>query len=431
MAEPHMTTAKAWEELIARYSIEDRVRREGAFSLSADMIREYREPRLMAKWDSDEFLPKPLKSRNLNILPVSRSSYLVSDVKLYEPLPEAGLGKKDIQFFSPPVYESIDIEHISSESNAINALKLSGILEDFLGGEVAETFNGRMGSGEFSFQVDRCSGDPLEVDVKNAQLEIDAGFETQDSVVIMEAKNVPHSDFLVRQLYYPYRLWREKVNKPIRLIFSQYTNQIYRLFEFEFKDKDNYSSIHFVRESRYSLQSTVVTLADIDEVLNKTSAETDDRMDDTDVPFIQADLLERVIAIMERLARGDMEFQQIAELMSFDKRQAYYYASAGRYLNLFEYSKPQVVSLTARGREIFNEPYRERQLALVSQIFKHEIFRHFYKQVHSSGKFPSKTEVVKWMRQHNVCGASQLERRAGSVLSWLKWVYQLTECEDE
>lgn len=101
MAEPHMTTAKAWEELIARYSIEDRVRREGAFSLSADMIREYREPRLMAKWDSDEFLPKPLKSRNLNILPVSRSSYLVSDVKLYEPLPEAGLGKKDIQFFHP------------------------------------------------------------------------------------------------------------------------------------------------------------------------------------------------------------------------------------------------------------------------------------------------------------------------------------------
>ena len=39
------------------------------------------------------------------------------------------------------------------------------------------TFNGRMGTGIFSFNIDRHRGTAFQVDVKNAQCEIDGGME--------------------------------------------------------------------------------------------------------------------------------------------------------------------------------------------------------------------------------------------------------------
>ena len=79
------------------------------------------------------------------------------------------------------------------------------------------------------------------------------------SVVIMEAKNVVHEDFHVRQLYYPYRLWRSRVKKPIRLVFSVYSNMIYRLFEYRFATPEDYSSIEPVQAKNYSLQDTKIS----------------------------------------------------------------------------------------------------------------------------------------------------------------------------
>ena len=45
---------------------------EGRFLISADQIREYREPRLMAKFDHRVNLPQIFAENGLAILPVSR-----------------------------------------------------------------------------------------------------------------------------------------------------------------------------------------------------------------------------------------------------------------------------------------------------------------------------------------------------------------------
>ena len=63
---------------------------EGAFYITANQIKEFKEPRLMAKWDSSENLPSIFKKHNINILPISRTGYVLSDFKLYEPIPELG-----------------------------------------------------------------------------------------------------------------------------------------------------------------------------------------------------------------------------------------------------------------------------------------------------------------------------------------------------
>ena len=216
----NISAQDAWKALIEKYDIAEEVEKNGVFHIKASQIKEFKEPRLMAKWDSTDALPKVLRDKRLNILPDSRSSYVIGDFLLYQEIPELEEHVTQMDHVEIPEYESIDINNINSESNAINVLIVSGILDDFLDSEdTVETFNGRMGTGVFDFRVNTVRNIYRTIHVDNAQCEIDGGFENEDSVIIMEAKNVVHEDFHVRQLYYPYRLWQTKVNKPIRLIF--------------------------------------------------------------------------------------------------------------------------------------------------------------------------------------------------------------------
>lgn len=428
-----MNVNEAWIKLFEKYDILSRIKSEGAFYITANQIKEFKEPRLMAKWDSSENLPSIFKKHNINILPISRTGYVLSDFKLYEPIPELGEHITDMQKVEIPEYETIDIGNISSEANAINVLMLSKILDDFLDeDDNVATFNGRMGTGIFSFRVDRHRGTTFEIDVKNAQCEIDGGMENNNSVVILEAKNVVHPDFHVRQLYYPYRLWASKIEKPIRLVFSIYSNQIYRLFEYEFEDKDNYSSIRLVKSKNYSLQDTDIALNELYNVYSDVKVVYDDNQNNTNIPFIQANSFERIISLMEILFEEDKSTEEIAEIMQFDLRQSDYYYNAGKYLGLFE--KKDVadeekivkkVSLSKLGKDTVKLRYKERQLKLVRLILEHEIFNKLFTRVYNSGELPTKEEIQEIMRENNVCNDGQIVRRSSSVYSWLKWIFNL------
>ena len=200
----NLSTNDAWKELIEKYNIIQEVETNGIFHIKASQIKEYKEPRLMAKWDSTSSLPDILRKNKLNILPDSSSSYVISDFILYQEIPELEEKVEKMTHVDVPEYESIDINNINSEANAINVLILTGILDDFLGtSKNVSTFNGKMGTGTFEFQVDTFRNIKRNVVVNNARCEIDGGFENDESVVIMEAKNVVYEDFHIRQLYYP------------------------------------------------------------------------------------------------------------------------------------------------------------------------------------------------------------------------------------
>ncbi|HHC5250048.1 TPA: type II restriction endonuclease, partial [Staphylococcus aureus] len=170
----------------------------------------------------------------------------------------------------------------------------------------------------------------LLIDVESAQCEIDGGFENEESVVILEAKNIVNEDFNVRQLYYPYRLWKKKVNKPIRLVLSIYANKIFRLFEYEFVDANNMSSIKKIKDHMYSIEDINIYWEDILEVYKNTMVEMDDKYSKRGVPFIQADSMDRIISLLENLHNNPLSEKQIAEeLMGFTTRQSNYYYNAG------------------------------------------------------------------------------------------------------
>lgn len=419
-----------WNALFETYGIAEQVKRQGIFSITADQIREFKEPRLMTKFDTRESVPTVFGK--LGILPVTRGSYVNGDFSLYHDFPEEESRGGVIQVDRsriPDYLETIDVRDVRSEAAAIKLISLTGILEDFLGEKrLVETVSGRMSSGAFDFQIH--SGDRKHVSriqVNNSQLEIDGGFEGRDSFAILEGKNVVHSNFLVRQLYYPFRLWEGRLTKPVRPVFLVCSNQIFRLLEYEFDDPMVYDSIRLVKEQRYSLEDTRITMEDLAGIMGSVPVKPEPE----GVPFIQADSFEKVISLIEHLGEKPLTMAEIAEIFGFQERQSGYYYNACAYLGLAVRKKGRdgVVraELTERGVSISRIDYKKRQLAYAGRILEHEIFHQLFETAVRTGKLPDKPYIQRKMKELRLCGDSLIGRRASSVAGWLRWMVRLTE----
>ena len=425
-------TDQAWRRILDdNPQILRAIQEDGFYVIEASAIKGYREPRLMTKFDTSVNVAKPLKNCGIDVLPNTRHSYVLGAFNLYEPFPDV-TGIRPLPI-SLPDFETLRVDSLTSEANAINALIASRTLEEFLDEEwLVETFNGRMGTDDFTFDV-AVSGDGfLTIDVHAAQLEIDGGFESERSVVIMEAKNVIHNDFNVRQLYFPYRKYLNMVTKPIRLVFSQYTNLTYYLHEYEFWDPNNFSSIQHIRTQAYTFEDVAISWSDLRETWERTAVETDDNQATAPIQFIQADRFEIVLALLERVKAegGDMLTSDVAEFIGYVPRQAAYYPSAGQYLGLFDRSERGHVRLTPLAEAILDFRYRDRQLAYVALMFRHEIFHRLFGIAFRSGTMPEKGDAIAVMAELNVCNEGEtMRRRATTVISWLNWIMALPEDE--
>ena len=54
----------AWQKLFDKYNIQDEIDKKGYYIITANQIREFREPRLMTKFDHNEDLPIIFKEAN-------------------------------------------------------------------------------------------------------------------------------------------------------------------------------------------------------------------------------------------------------------------------------------------------------------------------------------------------------------------------------
>lgn len=430
-----MATTKsneAWTKILNDYSVLKEIDDKGYFYITSKTINKYREARLMAKWDTYESLPKSLKDNAINILPVNNRSYILGKFDLYKDLPEFQTSSKEIKTVTVPYFETINIDNINSESNAINVLLITDILSDFLNeDDPIQTFNGRMGSGMFDFNINTFDEKGfLNISVESAQIEIDAGFETKESVTIMEAKNVINNNMNIRQLYYPYRLWRSKVRKPIRNVFSIYSNKVYKLLEYEFTDPKDFSSIRLIKEADYSLEDTTITIEDILNVHKNIEPFIDEDNLKNGYPTPQANSISKLISLMEILSDGPKSKDEIAELMEFDVRQADYYFNAGRYLQIMEYTEEdgQILrTLSQVGEKLLDGSYRHRQLTMVSLLFEHHLFHELFKISYPTGKL-SKNDILDVMEKYNSReNLTTRSRRSSTIKNWIEWIYTLAK----
>jgi len=416
---------EAWENLFEKYDILNSIEKSGHYIITADQIIEFREPRLMTKFDHTSNLPGLFTANKLSILPISRGSYVISRFNAYHKFEPENLSIKRASL--PSHIYSLNYEKISSETIALNCAITSGIIADFTEDEeLVPTVSGRMGSGKFEFDI-KCDDKPFRhINVVNSQVEIDAAYEGVNYLTIFEAKRDISDDFLVRQLYYPYRMWESRIPKKIKPVFLIYSNGIYRLYEYMFENPQEYSSIVLVKQQNYSLEETKITISDIQKILQRVKL-----ISEPNIPFPQADVFERIINLCELLSEQDLSRNDVTEKYDFDERQTSYYTDAARYLGLLDKksgSDTVSYSLSQTGRSILKKDYKSRQLAFCSLVLSHKIFNDVLNEYLSRGIMPEKCEIVDKMKQADLYRVKSDEtfcRRANTIKHWIEWIVGL------
>ncbi len=417
----------AWEKIFDKYKILEGIKNNNQFVITSKQINEFREARLMTKFDYRSQLPSLFLENTLSILPISRGSYIISDFEMFESFDDNEIDVIKMDF--PAYLESIDYKNITSESTALNCAYVSGILQHFIEDqELQPTVSGRMSSLSFSFDINS-KNFLLNVKVENSQIEVDGGYEGGNSLSLIEAKNSLSKDFVIRQLYYPYRLWSNKITKNVRSIFLTYTNGIFHLREYIFENINHYNSIKLVKQQKYAIRDEVINLESIQKILHETRV-----IEEPIIAFPQADSFERVINLCELLNENiSLSKESITENYDFDKRQTDYYSNAAIYLGLVEKkceNKQVFCYLTKKGSDLFKLSITKRQIEFTRLILSHLAFRRTLECYFRNAKPPTINEIVKIMKEsnlYNVGTDTTFHRRASTVSRWVNWIVELIE----
>ena len=416
----------AWESLFDKYHILDEIDRNGQFVISANQIKEFREPRLMTKFDHKINLPNIFVANNLSILPITRGDYVITSSSAYTEFEEP---TQDVQRISIPAHiQSLMPQFLVSEAIALNCANACGILNDFLeDDELVPTVSGRMSSGSFEFDINTSLG-TKNITVSNSQIEIDAAYEGIHYLSLFEAKRDLSDDFLVRQLYYPFRVWSDRVTKTVKPVFLIFSNGMFNLYQYQFEDPQNYNSLILVKQRNYVI-ATEICLADIENLLRTVPL-----AQEPDISFPQADCMSRIVNLIELLNEKPMTKQDITSEYAFDERQTNYYTDAGRYLGLIDKTHDEdgniLFQLSTCGHRIMGLEYKERQLALVTQILMHKVFNETLKLHLQCGEMPDKQTIIQIMKRsklYRVEADSTYLRRSSTVVGWVNWILGIIE----
>jgi hypothetical protein len=105
-----MTESKndvAWKQIFEKYEIIRVLEQSNYFEISSSQINEFREARLMTKFDHKSQLPKLFADNNLSILPVSRGGYIIGEFEIFHKLSEDNIEVEKITF--PHFIETLDV----------------------------------------------------------------------------------------------------------------------------------------------------------------------------------------------------------------------------------------------------------------------------------------------------------------------------------
>jgi hypothetical protein len=412
----------AWDKIFNKHNILREISDYDIIPISSNQINEFREARLMTKFDHRSQLPKLFIDNELSILPVSRGGYLIGRFEAFHEFDHNDVEIARVDF--PTYLESLDYRNITSEATAINCAFVTKILHDFTGEDIlSPTVSGRMSSLFFEFKINS-KKEQLNIQVGNAQVEIDGGYEGEHSLCLIEAKNYISDDFLVRQLYYPYKLWSNKISKQVRPLFLTYTNGLFHLREYTFDDIDHYNSLRLIKQKKYIVYDGAINIETIQRIIAEAPT-----LSEPDIPFPQADSFERVVNLCELIKQRDfLTKEEITENYDFAGRQTDYYINAGKYLGLLISrieDRQNVCLLTKSGHQLFSLSIVDRQIEFVKLILSHSVFKKALMMYFEFGNIPNKGEIVELMKGSNLFHIDSdvtYFRRASTISGWINWI---------
>jgi len=365
------------------------------------------EPRLMAKTDSSKDLPPIFKQLGYFLLPVSGSMYAIvrgDGFHSLEQLPST------TSFTSRVKFDLATMHRNTSEMQYLDYSHIAGVVEDVVGrGTLYSSIRGREGSGSFSFNVNGS-----ELAVKSAQIEVDLGLEGQDCIVLLEAKSKTPEDFIIRQLYYPYRRFKNlaPTKKVIPIFFTfDSASQSYNYWIYEFNNLGDYNSLNLLSTHSY-------TISTVDEIAPEDIYPIDSIYKDV-VP--QANSLDKVLELIFKVKEGMNNANDVAEYFGFDKRQSSYYREAAGALG-FVSLKGNEYSLTDSGAHLTSLDTQERSLYFSRVISNFSLVRIALDTLRSQGTL-SKADLERIVsKKSTTLSGSTIGRRAASLYAWLKWI---------
>lgn len=420
---------EAWEKLFDKYDILKQVDDNKFFRISSKQINEFRESRLMTKFDNSDQLPLIFSNNKITILPDSRGNYVIGRFKMFQSLNFEE--KKPISVEMPEYIQSIDTKHITSESIALNVAHLTNMIDYVMETGDNEpssllTLNGRMSSGVIDYKILNQDKSFHNFKVENAQIEIDGSYENLNNILIVEAKNKLPKDFNIRQLYYPYRFYKKlQTNKKISPVFFTLADDIYSFHVYEFLDDLNYSSIRKIDQISFILNDKLdLSVDDLIEISSKTEQVEEPR----GVPFPQANNFARILDMIDYLS-DPKDKHELADAYDFDERQSDYYANSLVYLGLAIKENRKFV-LNEEGHKVrAMKNSNNRNKIIISKILMHKPFKlAFDSTVQNQGEYDREyisSVIATYAGTKKGYGPETAKRRMQSVVGWLNWIFNV------
>lgn len=252
-----MASSKSWKKIFDDYKILDNDFSKLPFPISAVQIKKSvqkfkstseKEVRILCKQDTREDRPEIFIKNGLFLLPTSNGVFSIIKGEGYVDIPEI---KTPIKKYNSKLKFELDTSKIgNSEMQHLDFAYAASLIRTFVDDpSLVLTIRGRKYTPEFDFMVGK-----QKIETKNVQTEVDAGYEGETKLVLVEAKNTFTHNTIIRQLYYPFRQWQECTKKKVYTIFFEKSaDDIYSIWQFGFTDPNNYNSIKLLKAERFQI----------------------------------------------------------------------------------------------------------------------------------------------------------------------------------
>lgn len=374
-----------------------------------------REPRLLTKVDAPEQLPDILRKSGYSLLAITNGSYLIFKGDVFASVPDC---LKRTEYQPRLDFRLGTIGRGTGEAEYLDNAYNTGLLSEFTkSGKLYLTIRGRERTKKFKFSI---SASDIDINVNGVQIEVDAGYEGEKDIILVEGKIGDRGHFNIRQLYYPYRHFKQLVpSKSVRTIFFVYdlSKATYSLYEFGFRNPEVFDSIYPLNCCVYSL--TRPRNYAVDDLLDK-GFETENNI----VP--QADDLNKILELLTLINGGQNTVPEIADYFVFDERQSNYYGEAAEYLGLITRSRG-VFELTEKGNQFIATAPKDQQLFIFKLVLNSWLFRELIKRAKRKGYFTKQDieEVIADVDSGDGSkrySSSTIGRRRITISSWIDWI---------
>ena len=410
----------AWEAILGELTCSKRnLDEKGYCDVESEVIKRHREPRLACKIDYRQNMPEPLKKEKLSVLAIKNKHY-----RLARTDPFININQKQCRgtrspdcFPIPEHIQALTPQNISSESKALDAAFVSGMLNDVVGDELAPVLRGREYCRRIEFSLpDRERNRLVDYEVEKVQLEVDGGYEGQTGIHLFEAKLALSNNMNLRQLLYPQLHYEDLFHgqKDVKtyVMFYEPGRGYFHFYRFRADEK-----YHFSDYRRCALEETS-SLNFCWEDLR--AIEVDENKTGHGAPFPQADRLDKVLVLfLELYEAGPLTKERLFSTYNIVPRQYDYYVNALRWMGLVEENASDwetKYQLTRKGARIAKKSEREILVEMAKIIFSNDLCNRFV--------IDPDPNIPKRIRNRNGLGSSDSTfcRRVQTIRSWKKYL---------